>query len=262
MNTRRSRHGFTLIELLVVIAIIAILAAILFPVFAQAREKARAVSCLSNLKQLGLASNMYTQDWDETMVPEDNYMEHPKGVPNPDPNFAFWIQLLQPYIKNSQLMKCPSNPNRDKIFCDGCAADPPYPPFYISYGINWRVSRNLYDGVVSYLANVEKPASKIHIGELRFGVPDVGSDWWGDGNHFWRDFTFAGHTQTFNLAFVDGHAKNMRPTATVSPVNMWGHFDDNTDAQGTGCGEFANVNCDAPSPQALADLKLLEDLYK
>src|SRR3954447_724453 len=66
VRTRRSRRGFTLIELLVVIAIIAILAAILFPVFAQAREKARQVGCLSNLKQMGTATMMYVQDYDET----------------------------------------------------------------------------------------------------------------------------------------------------------------------------------------------------
>jgi prepilin-type N-terminal cleavage/methylation domain-containing protein len=71
MKSRLRHPGFTLIELLVVIAIIAILAAILFPVFAQAREKARAISCLSNLKQAGLAFAMYTQDYDETCVPQE-----------------------------------------------------------------------------------------------------------------------------------------------------------------------------------------------
>ncbi len=154
METNRGRNGFTLIELLVVIAIIAILAAILFPVFAQSREKARAISCLSNMKQLGLASNIYTQDWDEMMVPEDNYLG------TSDSNFAFWIELLQTYIKNVAVTKCPSNPNHDEIFCDGCAADPPYPPFYISYGINWRVSHNLFSGIPSPLAGVDKPSEQ------------------------------------------------------------------------------------------------------
>src|SRR5580704_9580530 len=83
MTARNSRrvagNGFTLIELLVVIAIIAILAAILFPVFAQAREKARAISCLSNTKQMGLAAIMYTQDYDETLVPVGNRYSHPKS---------------------------------------------------------------------------------------------------------------------------------------------------------------------------------------
>src|SRR3954469_12892595 len=91
------RAAFTLIELLVVIAIIAILAAILFPVFAQAREKARSISCLSNLKQGGLAYAMYTQDYDETT---------PLQKSN-DPAGGYWYNLIQPYIKNWQLMLCP-----------------------------------------------------------------------------------------------------------------------------------------------------------
>lgn len=85
----KARTGFTLIELLVVIAIIAILAAILFPVFAQAREKARAISCLSNLKQIGLAGTMYTQDYDETLP----FAWSAQGG---------WYNLLDPYIKNGQ----------------------------------------------------------------------------------------------------------------------------------------------------------------
>ena len=89
------RRGFTLIELLVVIAIIAILAAILFPVFARAREKARQTSCLSNVKQLGFALLCYMQDNDEVAL------RHLNGT-------IFWPAMLHPYIKNTQVLNCPS----------------------------------------------------------------------------------------------------------------------------------------------------------
>jgi prepilin-type N-terminal cleavage/methylation domain-containing protein/prepilin-type processing-associated H-X9-DG protein len=130
MHARRLRHGFTLIELLVVIAIIAILAAILFPVFAQARAKARQASCLSNMNQLGLATGMYIQDYDETFYP---HRENAGAESNPfiqvlnDPppgtkvtgnarNRVFWISLLQPYVKNYDLFKCPSNGSQNGIW--------------------------------------------------------------------------------------------------------------------------------------------------
>lgn len=94
---RRQRSGFTLIELLVVIAIIAILAAILFPVFARARDNARRAACQSNLKQVGLAIAQYTQDYDEMMVP----------VILLSPTMLY-PQLIQPYLKSEQVMVCPA----------------------------------------------------------------------------------------------------------------------------------------------------------
>jgi prepilin-type N-terminal cleavage/methylation domain-containing protein/prepilin-type processing-associated H-X9-DG protein len=98
-----SQHkAFTLIELLVVIAIIAILAAILFPVFAQARERARQISCLSNARQLGTANTMYLQDYDETILPSTNY-----AVPTSDP-LRIWSPMIQPYVKSEGIFNCPS----------------------------------------------------------------------------------------------------------------------------------------------------------
>ncbi len=101
---KRAKRGFTLIELLVVIAIIAILAAILFPVFSRAREKARGAACQSNLKQIGLALHMYCQDWDEVLPMWRDFY-------NPNSVQLTWAGMLQPYIKNEQIFVCPSAPN-------------------------------------------------------------------------------------------------------------------------------------------------------
>jgi prepilin-type N-terminal cleavage/methylation domain-containing protein/prepilin-type processing-associated H-X9-DG protein len=108
---RRQRGGFTLIELLVVIAIIAILAAILFPVFAQAREKARSSSCLSNQKQIALAHSMYAQDYDETyaLVQLPDLIEPTSGIP------TRWEDSVKPYIKGGNvggILTCPSASSR------------------------------------------------------------------------------------------------------------------------------------------------------
>src|SRR5436309_10313307 len=108
-DRRRDRSkpsGFTLIELLVVIAIIAILAAILFPVFAQAREKAPQTTCLSNQKQLGTAMSMYIQDYDERFPNWRTLV--PKSVENPNAKVT-WVENMQPYAKNKKIWICPSD---------------------------------------------------------------------------------------------------------------------------------------------------------
>ena len=114
-RTRVSRpvapSGFTLIELLVVIAIIGILASILFPVFVQARDKARQTTCLSNARQVGIAQTMYLQDWDDVLVPAATYSPAPKdAIYAPSPERTWWPDLLLPYTKNRDVFRCPARP--------------------------------------------------------------------------------------------------------------------------------------------------------
>src|SRR5437879_2371240 len=112
----RRRSGFILIELLVVIAVIAILAALLFPVFAQAREKARQATCLSNMKQINLGWQMYLQDYDDTWIFRlDSYAVGPgqncdwKYVCGSGPLLNWW-DVVRPYTRNHQILACPSTP--------------------------------------------------------------------------------------------------------------------------------------------------------
>jgi prepilin-type N-terminal cleavage/methylation domain-containing protein len=123
MFVRRTQWGFTLIELLVVIAIIALLAAILFPVFTQAREKARAAACMSNLKQMGAAWMMYAQDYDETFptaapgdTPTGSIHAHDCVGIKDRGSYGGWIgNLLLPYSKNATIFQCPSNPRLNGV---------------------------------------------------------------------------------------------------------------------------------------------------
>lgn len=153
-KTLHRQRAFTLIELLVVIAIIAILAAILFPVFARARENARRASCISNLKQIGLGFMMYTQDYDEK-YPRAVYsstQEPPNGCwyssggcasANPGDYTWFWQQTLYPYTKSDQLYFCPSG--RDSGL-----------PYSGNYGVNSQMIQR-YSSVA--LPSVESPAT-------------------------------------------------------------------------------------------------------
>ncbi len=132
------RSAFTLIELLVVIAIIAILAAILFPVFAQAREKARQTSCLSNFKQGALGIMMYVQDYDETMVMADSGGIGLPGWGYGRPDYV-WPELVQPYVKNWQIFRCASDPNnKDSDLSHDPSTDAPItssnPNYYYAWG--------------------------------------------------------------------------------------------------------------------------------
>ena len=121
-RSARVSSAFTLIELLVVIAIIAILAAILFPVFAQARESARSTACLSNGKQLGTAVAMYSQDYDESVIPWET---SPDAAGKANQVTNCWTNLIQPYVKSTQILFCPSFSAQrtqnaaDQPYCDG-----------------------------------------------------------------------------------------------------------------------------------------------
>ncbi len=150
----KRNKGFTLIELLVVIAIIAILAAILFPVFAQAREKARQISCASNVRQLGLAILQYVQDNDEVM---------PRGVARGTgvPFGEGWAGAIQPYVKSTGLYKCPDDPtSQTNVPVGGAAGAYTYYPVSYAYNTNAKAQSD---------AAFSAPASTILICEV-FGA--------------------------------------------------------------------------------------------
>jgi prepilin-type N-terminal cleavage/methylation domain-containing protein/prepilin-type processing-associated H-X9-DG protein len=232
---RSTRNAFTLIELLVVIAIIAILAAILFPVFAQARDKARGASCLSNTKQQGLAFAMYTQDYDETTVMQ-YYGDWSPCCADRGGHYA-WPKQLNPYIKNKQVFACPSLPtaNWDAL---KCAYDPggqcreAYDfPSVIGYGLNPYVA-----GVA--LAKIEAPASTLAIVETRYYPPGHPSHnaawgWYGayppylDASQPDKTTPYAGwldarrHQDGNNCSFADGHSKFQRHSVITVNANLW-----------------------------------------
>ncbi len=147
VHTKGKHHAFTLIELLVVIAIIAILAAILFPVFAQAREKARQAACLSNLKQIGTSMMMYTQDYDEALpnrshnggrgvCSDPSILGAEAGTTNPYCTSYSWQWQINSYLKNNNVYVCPTNTGRSYKKTVNANTDSLAVPIPSSYGIN------------------------------------------------------------------------------------------------------------------------------
>ena len=191
--------GFTLIELLVVIAIIAILAAILFPVFARAREKARQSACQSNLKQIGLALKMYTQDYDETNL----RMYFGTG------SMAYrWHQAVQPYMKSTDMFRC---------LTSGQLVDP-YSGLYMCYGMNSfnfdaNPATSFWYGPAD--ADIRDPAGTIWVTDsMNPSDPTQGSYYVGGGATFSQPVTRVAyrHNEMFNALWYDGHVKSMKST--------------------------------------------------
>ena len=201
MHRKATRPAFTLIELLVVIAIIAILAAILFPVFAKAREKARQASCSSNLKQIGLAMIQYRQDYDETTP---WFVNGAAWTAGPNSN-SYWGVFYEPYTKNQQIFRCPSASSTDDMG-NGAAA-----VLNSTYGLS-AYYENKNDAAVT------EPAGKIVAHDSWETRMDDNGDMLCPANGQtlnltqWRSYParvweYWRHNDTCNLLYYDGHVK-------------------------------------------------------
>jgi prepilin-type N-terminal cleavage/methylation domain-containing protein/prepilin-type processing-associated H-X9-DG protein len=241
-NRSASNHkAFTLIELLVVIAIIAILAAILFPVFGRARENARRSSCQSNLKQIGLGVLQYVQDFDEFYPPSRN-CGGATGACNiaisgtGGTNRGLWKVYTYPYVKSAQVYVCPSN----KGTLDGTYTSPEFGTLTFteqySYGVSAQVFSNVTDNVAPFKASqIGNSALMAMAGDASWCIWDnpgrvVNSTKITPVNHDVRipDAQYTRHFEGSNILYVDGHVKfqsqgQMGPTVAGTPNDLqWG----------------------------------------
>ncbi len=245
---RSQQRGFTLIELLVVIAIIAILAAILFPVFGRARENARKISCLSNLKQIGLGILQYTQDYDDKL-PMRDYGSAPNAY------IFSWRRTIYPYTKSAQIYSCPSNtfnatraddsyqPGLDAAIAAGQLPATGFPIIYRSYGANatdYNIGGRapMEYGNAQPLAAMPDTARTVLITESKEGDNNIHINESVARFESAND-TFPGHLGQVNFLFVDGHAKSMKPSATAIPTNMWNIEEENDPADAKNRGDWA-----------------------
>jgi prepilin-type N-terminal cleavage/methylation domain-containing protein/prepilin-type processing-associated H-X9-DG protein len=246
----RKASAFTLIELLVVIAIIAILAAILFPVFAQAREKARQASCLSNMKQMGLAWVQYNQDYDET----GPFVSNGGGLPS----VAEYL-LLYPYIKNVNVWQCASADQSRNAGWDNAAADwlgvPRAGNLRMNYGYNWGPLIYAGGGLVGpvtaapqgptgrayqpgiTLAAIVAPADTFaYMDTYDTYRPTNGADWLLDSFQAVTTTGAIRHGGRFNVCYTDGHAKNMQFRGATLNGRKW-MFPANVADRGKWCSD-------------------------
>lgn len=203
--TKKQRTAFTLIELLVVIAIIAVLAAILFPVFARARENARRASCMSNVKQIALGIMMYSQDYDEKTMPVSTTVGS-GTCPDADISKCVgWSIALEPYLKSAQIFQCPSETTSPSISGTTYWS-------YTDYFINYNAA-----GVSA--ARFEYPTMTVLLGEAQGGGKTDNYSYGGKTTDAPAGVTRAKidgatrHLDGSNWAFVDGHVKWLKGNA-------------------------------------------------
>jgi prepilin-type N-terminal cleavage/methylation domain-containing protein len=238
------KAAFTLIELLVVIAVIAILAAILFPVFAQARERARMSACISNMRQIGTALTIYTQDYDETFP----YIRfHGAGAQRGNHTYV-WKNAIRPYLRSLDIFACPSNPysrTTPGLAGSSDAGGTPSKPgsnsegwelepeqrMPISYAMNscastWYPADDTADkpGPPLRQAQVERAADVILIAEDQaWPWPDIHAGWlWGAGAFSNPCTGVFAHSagKVGNFIFYDLHVRSRKWLATLYPLNQ------------------------------------------